>query len=112
MTGLPIFRFLCAGGEDDDCGCVDICRVLAAISHVLHSDVIHAANHQRQLYPGSVPGHLLARHVELHVQPDHLLLDELQVRPSINSTFRFVNLLAGSVQNVSVYCSRSACISP
>ena len=99
MTVLPIFRFLCAGGEDDDCGCVDICRVLAAISHVLHSDVIHAANHQRQLHPGSVPGHLLARHVELHVQPDHLLLDELQVRPSTNSTFRFVNPYHTNVEN-------------
>lgn len=44
MTDLPIFRFLCAGGEDDDRGCVDICRLLAAISHLLHSDVNHAAD--------------------------------------------------------------------
>jgi len=89
MTGLQFFFFcfLCAGGEDDDCGCIDICRVLAAISHVLHSDVIYAANHQRRLHPGSVLGLLLARHVELHVQPDHLLLDELPVRPNTNSIF-------------------------
>jgi hypothetical protein len=88
MTGLPIFRFLCAGGEDDDRGSVDICRVLAAISHILHSIVIHAADQQRRLHPRSVPRHLLARHVELHVQPYHLLLDELPVRPIANSMIR------------------------
>ena len=76
------------GGEDDDCGCVDICRVLAAIPHVLHPDVIYAAHHERRLHPGSVPRHLLARHVQLYVQPDHLLLDELTVRPTTNSIFR------------------------
>ena len=67
MAGLPIFRFLCAGGEDDDRGCVDICRVLVAISHLLHPVVTHAADQQRKLHPGSVPGNLLARHVQLHV---------------------------------------------
>jgi len=66
-TGLQIFRFLCAGGEDDDRGCVDICGVLAAISYLLHSGVTHAGDQHRRLHPGSVSGLLLARHVELHV---------------------------------------------
>lgn len=79
--------FLCAGGENDDRGRVDIRRVLASIPHLLHSGVIRAADHRNQIHPGGVPGHLLARHVKLHVQSNHLLLDELPVRPTTNSIF-------------------------
>jgi hypothetical protein len=68
------------GGENDDGSGWDFRGVLAAVPRLLHRDVAPARNHLLQLHPGGLPRHLLARHVQLHVQPHHLLLDEFQVR--------------------------------
>jgi hypothetical protein len=67
------------GGEDDDRGGDDLRRVLAAVPHLFHHLVAHARDQRDVIHPGAVPGHLLAGHVQFHVQPNHLLLDELQV---------------------------------
>jgi len=71
--------FVATGGENDDGGSRNLRRLLATLPRLLHRDVTRAGNHHLVLHPGSVPRHLLARHVQLHVQPHHLLLDELQV---------------------------------
>lgn len=67
------------GGENDDGGRWDFRRVLAAVPRLLHRDVAPARNHLVLVHPRGLPRHLLAGHVQLHVQPHHLLLDEFQV---------------------------------
>lgn len=68
-----------AGCEDDDGSGGDIRSLLAALPRLLHHHVVPAGADERALHPGALPGHLLARHVQQHVQPHHLLLDEFQV---------------------------------
>lgn len=73
---------LIAGCEDDDRGGAYFHDLLAALPHVLHRHLSHARDHQHAVHSGHLPVHLLASHVQLYVQPHHLLLDEPQVRPT------------------------------
>jgi hypothetical protein len=78
-TLSDVVCIVATGGENDDGGGWDFRGVLAADARLLHPDVAPARNHVALVHPGGVPRHLLARHVQLHVQPHHLLLDEFQV---------------------------------
>lgn len=72
------FSFV-AGGQDDDCRRGNLCSMLASIPRLFYSNFLFARHHERALHPGGVPSHLLAGDVKQHVQPHHLLLDELEV---------------------------------
>lgn len=77
----PIFlTFTAAGRENDDGRGVNLRHLLAAVSRLLHSALLHPRLDQRAVHPGTLLGHLLAGHEQLHVQSHHLLLDELEVR--------------------------------
>ena len=68
--------FLAAGDQDDDDGGGHLRHVLAAAAHH-HAGGRHAARDLgRRLGALRVAGRALARHVLVHVQPVHLLVDE------------------------------------
>jgi len=73
---------LSLGGEDDDCGRPDIRHLLAAVPQLLHNHILLPGHHGGALHPGTLPGHLLAGHEQLHVQSHYILLDEFAVSSS------------------------------
>jgi hypothetical protein len=77
---MTVYALDVSGCKNDDGGSDDICRVLATLSRILHRDVILARSDKRTVHPGTISCNLLAGYVQQHVQSDHLLLDEFQVR--------------------------------
>lgn len=81
---------LSTGRQDDDCCRDDIRHLLAALPHLLHRFVAVSRNQSVVAYSRNLPRDLLAGHVERNVQPNYLLLDELEVLlPIINSILAF-----------------------
>ena len=74
------FLLFSSGGEDVHRGGDHLRGVLAAVPRVLHIHVPRHRDPAPALHPARLPRLLLARHVQLHVQPAHLLLDERKVR--------------------------------
>lgn len=73
---ILIFRL---GGQDDDCCCTNIRRLLATLPHVLHRDLLLPRHHGGAIHSGTVFGYLLAGNEQFHVQSDYILLDEFTV---------------------------------
>lgn len=73
------FAHLSTGRQDDDCCRDDIRHLLAALPHLLHRFVAVSRNQSVVSYSRNLPRDLLAGHVERNVQPNYLLLDELEV---------------------------------
>lgn len=82
-------NFCFSGRQDDDGGGGDIRGLLAALSRVLHRDLALSETDGRAFHPGGLPGLLLARHVQQHVQSHNLLLDEFQVLYTTYSPSQF-----------------------
>lgn len=62
--------------QDDDCGCGDFRRVLAAVSSVFSHRSSFPRHHGLRLRSTHLSSYLLSRDVELDVQSHYLLLDE------------------------------------
>ena len=71
---------LIAGGTDVGCCCRHLRSVLAPHSHLLSRGNSSFTSQHQALHSTRVPRHLLGCHEQLHVQPNHLLLDEQNVR--------------------------------
>lgn len=69
-----------AGGEDDDRGRVYVRCLLAALSYLLLTAPVLPRFIRTALHPTGLPGHHVAGHELYHVQPNHLLLPQQQVR--------------------------------
>lgn len=57
-------------------------RVLAALSHILSGHLPLAANDERQTDQAHLLGHILARHVQFHVESNHSAAHEQTVSPA------------------------------
>jgi len=69
--------------EDDDLDSDDIRRLLAAATRLLRRGQSVPGRHPSSVDPARLSRHLLGRHEQRHVQPNHLLLDERQVCPAL-----------------------------
>lgn len=79
---MPFLQFN-KGCEDDDSGGDNLCNMLAALPHLLHSGELQQGHIQAALHPAGLFGHLLVSHEFHHVQPHHLLLS----KPKVNAHY-------------------------
>ena len=73
--------------QDDGGGGGNFRRLLAAATRLLHHGQSAPGDHRLRLGATCLPDHLLARHEQLDVQSDHLLLDEREVARNIYFLF-------------------------
>lgn len=79
---MPFLQFN-KGCEDDDSGGDNLCNMLAALPHLLHSGELQQGHIQAALHPAGLFGYLLVGHEFHYVQPHHLLLS----KPKVNAPY-------------------------
>lgn len=62
------------GGEDDDCGGMYFCHLLAALPRLLPAAAVLPRNVRGNVHPAGLPCYHVVGHELYHVQPHHLLL--------------------------------------
>lgn len=70
------YYFPLTGGKNDDCGCADICHLLAALPHLLHSYRDLSTIKSVEIHSANLSGQLLACHELYNVQSHYLLLSQ------------------------------------
>lgn len=68
------YYFFFSGGKNDDCGCADICRLLAALPHLLHCYWDLSTIKSVEIHSANLFSQLLACHELYNVQSHYLLL--------------------------------------
>lgn len=81
MLFLIIFSFIYISDSENDDSCGGhLWRMLASLSHLFHRYIILPTNNKLRIHSRGVPSVLLVGNEQFHVQSNHLLLDELEVR--------------------------------